>query len=315
MPLDPALEPLLAQVNMLPPMSQGTPAQAREAFAQLTSMAAAFTPPPEVGSTKDLEVDGGAGGLPARLYIPEGADGPVPTLVFFHGGGFTIGDIASYDGQCRILCAGSGVAVLSVEYRLAPENRFPAAAEDAIAATGWALAHADELGGDPAAIAVGGDSAGGNLAAVAAQAHRDAEPGLAGQLLIYPVTDFSTERPSLERNGEGLFLTRDEMEWFRGNYVPEQSDHSDRRASPALGDLTGLPPAIVVTAEYDPLLDDGEAYAEALEAAGVRVVRERFDGLIHGFLALGSMSAMAASAVERVCADLRDLLGEANIRA
>ena len=271
MPLDPALEPLLQQVNAMPPMSAGAPQQAREAFAQLTALAGAFAPPPEVASVSDLEVDGGAGKLPARLYLPAGAELPVPTLVFFHGGGFTIGDVASYDGQCRIICAGAGVAVLSVEYRLGPESKFPAAADDAIAATRWALDHADELGGDPAAIGVGGDSAGGNLAAVAAQAHRDASPPIKGQILIYPVTDFTAEHPSLERNGEGFFLTRDDMEWFRDNYIADAVDEADPKASPRLGDLTGLPPAVVVTAELDPLLDDGEAYADALEEAGVPV--------------------------------------------
>lgn len=314
MPLDPALAPLLERVNMLPPMAEGTPQEARESFARLTSMAAAFDPPPEVASATDLEVDGGIGKIPARLYIPTDSQLPIPTLVFFHGGGFTIGDIASYDAQCRILCAGAGVALLSVEYRLAPENKFPAGADDAIAAATWALDNIDELGGDPASVAVGGDSAGGNLAAVAAQALRGHEPRIAGQLLIYPVTDFSTERPSLERNGEGLFLTRGEMEWFRDNYVVE-ADIEDPRASPLLGDFTGLPPAVVVTAEFDPLMDDGEAYAAALEEAGIPVVRERFDGLIHGFLALGSMSPSAAAAVKCICADLRDLLGEANIGA
>lgn len=309
MPLDPALEPLLQQVNALPPMSQGTPQQAREAFAQLTSLAASFAPPPEVASVSDLKVDGGAGQLPARLYVPAGVERPMPTLVFFHGGGFTIGDVASYDGQCRIICAGAEVAVLSVEYRLGPENHFPAAADDAIAATGWALAHADELGGDPAAIGVGGDSAGGNLAAVAAQAHRDGSPPLKGQLLIYPVTDFTADHPSLERNGEGLFLTRDDMEWFRDNYIADEADEADPKASPRLGELAGLAPAVVVTAEMDPLLDDGEAYADALEEAGVPVVRRQFDSLIHGFLALGAVSSKASAAVDSVCADLRDLLG------
>ena len=315
MPLDPALAPLLEQVNALPPMSQGTPEEARAAFTQLTSLASALSPPPEVGSATDIEVDGAEGPLPARLYVPTpaGAEGPLPTLVFLHGGGFTIGDIASYDAQCRTLCAGAGVALLSVEYRLGPEHPFPAAADDAIAATGWALDNADRLGGDPDAIGVGGDSAGGNLSAVAAQAHRDR---LAGQLLLYPVTDFTTEHASLARNGEGLFLTRDDMEWFRGNYLPNEADGADPKASPMLADdLSGLPRAVVLTAEYDPLVDDGEAYAEALEAAGVPVVKRRFGGLIHGFLALGAMSAMASEAVEQVCADLRDLLGEAQIPA
>lgn len=313
MPLDPALAPLLEQVNALPPMSQGTPEEARAAFTQLTSLAASFLPPPEVGEVEDLEVDGGEGPIPARLYTPAGAEKPLPTLVFLHGGGFTIGDIASYDAQCRTLCAGAGVALLSVEYRLGPEHPFPAAADDAIAATGWALDNADRLGGDPDAVGVGGDSAGGNLSAVAAQAHRDR---LAGQLLIYPVTDFTTEHDSLARNGEGLFLTRDDMEWFRSNYLPDEADGADIKASPMLADdLSGLPGAVVITAEFDPLVDDGEAYAEALEAAGVPVVKRRFDGLIHGFLALGPVSPMASEAVEQVCADLRDLLGEAQIPA
>ena len=309
MPLDPAIEVLLGQISALPPMSQGTAEEARAAFAQLTGLAAALAPPPEIGPVGDLEVAGAAGPLPARLYLPAGAERPLPTLVFLHGGGFTIGDIGTYDAQCRTLCGGSGAAVLSVGYRLAPEHPFPAAADDAIAATEWALTHADRLGGDAAAIAVGGDSAGGNLAAVAAQARRGPEPGLAGQFLLYPVTDFTTERPSLDRNGEGLFLTRDDMEWFLGNYMPDESGRDDPKASPLLAaDLAGLPPAVVATAEYDPLLDDGEAYAEALAAAGVAVVHHRYEGLIHGFMALGALSPAAAAATDRVCADLRELL-------
>lgn len=318
MALDPQIASLLEGINALPPMSAGTVEEARESFRRLTSMAAAFEPPPEVGEVGDLEVAGAAGPLPARLYRPSAsaaASGPVATLVFLHGGGFVIGDIDSYDAQCRALCDAADVAVLSVEYRRAPEDRFPAAAEDAVAAASWALEHAAELGGDPARVAVGGDSAGANLAAVAAQALRGSEPPLAGQLLLYPVTDFSSERPSHARNGEGLFLTGEDMEWFRLQYLGD-AEPTDPRASPLLADdLAGLPPALVVTAEFDPLLDDGEAYADALEAAGVPVARERFDGLIHGFFALGSVSAAAAKAIERVCSDLRDLLAEANIRA
>ena len=236
--------------------------------------------------------------------------GVVPTLVFFHGGGFVIGDIDSYDSQCRLLCRDGGVAVLSVEYRLAPEDPFPAAPEDAIAVTAWALDNADRLGGDPDRVAVGGDSAGGNLAANATQALRDHQPVLAAQLLIYPVTDFTSERPSHEENGDGLFLTLDDMEWFRSLYVGD-GPVDDPRVSPLLAeDLSGLPPAIVITAELDPLRDDGEAYAEALEEAGVPVTRRRFDSLIHGFFAMGTASKAAERAVEEVCKELANALAE-----
>jgi acetyl esterase len=314
-------------------MSRGTPEEGRAGFRRLAMASAAFAPQVEIASVEDLEVDGAVGPLPARLYRPprdsltsrpggtssEGtgreAEDPlgvisVPTLVFFHGGGFVIGDIESYDSQCRLLCRDGGVAVLSVEYRLAPEDPFPAAPEDAVAATRWALENADRLGGDPGRVAVGGDSAGGNLAANASLALRDHEPAPAAQLLIYPVTDFDSERPSHAENGEGLFLTLDDMEWFRSLYVGD-ADVRDPRVSPLLAeDLSGLPPAIVITAEFDPLRDDGEAYAEALEAAGVPVVRRRFDSLIHGFFAMGTASSAASDAIEEVCAELRKALNQ-----
>ena len=306
-PLDPQIAALLEQINAAPPMSRGTPEEAREGFRKLTTAAAAFSPEIEVDSIEEIEVDGADGPLETRLYRPLG-DAVCPTLLFFHGGGFVIGDLVSYDAQCRLLCRDGGVAVLSVAYRLAPEHPFPAAADDAIAAAEWTLANVERLGGDPARVAIGGDSAGGNLAAVAAQALRDREPGFAGQLLIYPVTDFSSERPSHAENAEGLFLTGDDMEWFRGLYVGE-SDLTDPRISPLLADdLAGLPPAVVITAEFDPLRDDGEAYAEALEDAGVPVRRRRFDGLIHGFLAMGTASPAAAGAAQEVCGELRELL-------
>ena len=309
MPLDPQIAKLLEQVNSAPPMSRGTPEQGRAGFRRLAMASAAFAPQVEVGSVEDLEVEGAAGPLPARLYLPAG-DGPSPTLVFFHGGGFVIGDIDSYDSQCRLLCRDGGVAVLSVEYRLAPEDPFPAAPEDAVAVTRWALDNADRLGGDPDRVAVGGDSAGGNLAANAALALRDHEPALAAQLLIYPVTDFDSERPSHAENGEGLFLTLDDMEWFRSLYVGD-ADVRDPRVSPLFAeDLGGLPPAIVITAEFDPLRDDGEAYAEALEEAGVPVLRRRFDSLIHGFFAMGVASDAASAAIEEVCAELSKALNQ-----
>ena len=315
MPLDSQIAALLEQLNQAPPMSLGSVEDARSGFSQMVLAAASFSPEIEVGEITDIEVAGGAGPLPARLYRPLGAEGPIATLVFFHGGGFVIGDITTYDAQCRTLCREGRIAVLSVEYRVAPEDPFPAAADDAVAAGTWALDHAAELGGDPDRIAVGGDSAGGNLAAVAAQALRGHEPALAGQLLLYPVTDFSEERPSVTENGDGLFLTGEDMRWFRDKYIGEHS-RTDPKASPLYAeDLSGLPPAVVITAEFDPLRDDGEAYADALETAGVPVVRRRFDGLIHGFFAMGTVSTAAANAVEEVGAELRDLLEVANAPA
>jgi acetyl esterase len=226
--------------------------------------------------------------------------------MFIHGGGFVIGDLDAYDAQCRVLCSRAGVVVASVDYRLAPEHPFPAAVEDAVAALEWV---ASELAGDRP-LAIGGDSAGANLSAVTAQAWRGRSPSLAVQLLLYPVTDMLNERPSIEENGTGLLLTREDMEWFNGHYLGgDDSLRSDERASPALAeDLGGLPPALVYTAEYDPLRDDGDAYAAALEAAGVPVIHRRFDGLVHGFFALGPLSGAAQAAVEQVCDDLRGAL-------
>ena len=307
--LDPQIGALLARMEGMPPMSEGTPEAARERFRRLSLASAALSPPPEVAEVEDITIAGAAEELAARLYRPP-AEGHVPTLVFFHGGGFTIGDIASYDAQCRTLCRGGEVAVLSVEYRLAPESPFPAAVDDAIAASEWALAHPSRLGGDPRRVTIGGDSAGGNLAAVASQALRGREPALSAQLLIYPVTDFSTQRPSVAENGEGLFLTADDMRWFESNYLPPGIPRADPRVSPLLADdLSALPPAVIVTAELDPLRDDGEAYADALAAAGVPVVRRRFPSLIHGFFGMGSFSDAARAAVEDVCGDLREMLG------
>lgn len=310
MPLDPQLAQLLEQVNQAPALSAGTPEQGRELFSRLNAYAASVAEPPAVASVEEAQVDGAAGPLPARIYRPESDDATAaPTLAFFHGGGFTIGDIETHDLQCRLLCRDVGAVVVSVEYRLAPDDPFPAAADDALAATRWVAAHIGELGGDRARLAVGGDSAGANLSAGVAQAWRGTEPPLAVQLLLYPATDMVNERPSYAANAEGYFLTRDDMEWFRGNYLPGDGDRSDPRASPALaGDLHGVAPAIVATAELDPLRDDGDDYADALRQAGVQVVHRRFDGLIHGFFAMGPFSAACAEASAQVCADLRALL-------
>lgn len=307
--IDPGVAVLLERINEMPSMSEGSPAQARQAFRALATISASVSPPPAVERVEDLTLPGAEGGLPARLYLPAGVPSPVPTLLFLHGGGFVIGDIESYDAQCRTLCSAVAAAVLSIEYRLAPEHPFPAAPEDAVAAAAWVLANVDRLGGDPERIAIGGDSAGGNLAAVAAQAMRGRDPGFAAELLLYPATDFGDEdRPSHRENAEGLFLTADDMDWFRSLYIGDGSI-DDPRLSPLRGELAGLPPTVLITADLDPLRDDGEAYGDALEAAGVEVVRRRYDGLVHGFFAMGPFSVGAQRAVEQICSDLRKLLG------
>ena len=296
MTLDPQLALLLEQVNKARPVSAGTPAEGRAAFAQLNRMAASAFPPASVGSVEDVT----DAPRPLRVYTPAG-DGPFPTLLFIHGGGFVIGDLDSYDAQCRLLCSRASVVVASLDYRLAPEHPFPAAVEDALAAFEWVASRFD------GPLAVGGDSAGGNLSAVVAQASRDR---LAAQLLIYPSTNMRDERPSLAENAEGLFLTLNDIRWFHEHYLGgDEAARSDPRASPALAsDLSGLPPAIVVTAHYDPLRDYGDEYADALSEAGVRVLHRRYDSLIHGFFALGPFSAAAQSAVDEICDDLRSLL-------
>jgi acetyl esterase len=221
-------------------------------------------------------------------------------VVFFHGGGWVIGDIDTHDGTCRILCRSTGAIVVSVDYRLAPEHRFPAAVEDCIAATTWVADHGAELGGDPGRLGVAGDSAGGNLAAVVAQdAHRRGAPAVAAQALVYPAVDFSEIRPSFVANGEGYLLTAESIGWFTAQYLGDH-DPADPRASPLRADLAGLPPAVVAVAEFDPLHDEGVAYAAALSEAGVAVRLLDFGGLVHGFMGLGALSRASARARDEV---------------
>jgi acetyl esterase/lipase len=235
-----------------------------------------------VGEVTDGLMPGADGDLPYRLYRPaEPAEGPYPVVVYFHGGGWVLGDLDSDDPLCRDLCARSGAIIVSVNYRHAPEARFPAAAEDAVAAVQWVAAHATELGGIPGQLAVAGWSAGGNLAAVACQQARDAGgPEICGQLLLAPVTDSDLTRPSYAENGDGYVLTRPLMEWF-WDYYADPADRGDLRAAPLHGRLDGLPPACIVTADFDPLRDEGVAYARALAAAGVPVRQVRARGHTH----------------------------------
>ncbi len=317
MPVDPGIRQLLALLEQMqrPTLASGTADEARAAFRMLAVEARQPEHVVPVGSVSETTVDGAAGPLPARVYVPEDGAGDgagVPTVVFFHGGGFVIGDLETHDNQCRWVCREVGAVVVSVAYRLAPEERAPAASEDCLAATRWAAAHVEELGGDGTRLAVAGDSAGGNLAAVTAQRCRDeGGPALAAQLLIYPAVDFdegSADYPSREENAEGYFLTGEDMRWFAAQYLPPGQDASAPGLSPLRGRLEGLPPAVVVTAEYDPLRDEGEAYAHALSDAGVQVTLLRFDGMIHGFFDMAPLSPAVGDAVRTTCASLREVL-------
>jgi acetyl esterase len=263
--------------------------------------------PPELAEVRALD----AAGTPCRLYRPHGvAESNVPALVYFHGGGWVIGDLDTHDTLCRQLAHGAGVVVVAVDYRLAPEHRFPAAADDCIAATRWVAGQAGVLGIDSTRLAVGGDSAGGNLAAVVALAAREAgDLPLAYQLLIYPATDQRRGAPSHTTNADGYLLTRDSIRWYHDHYLESDAHDEDWRASPLLHpDLTDLPPALVVTAGFDPLRDEGAQYAQALGDAGNRVAYVCFERQIHGFVTMGKVLDEANTAVGLCAAELRRAL-------
>jgi len=277
--------------------------------------------PPEVGEVRGLQASGPHGAIPLRLYRPlkddrDGSARRQPVLVYFHGGGWTIGDLDTHDTLCRELANGAGCAVVSVDYRLGPEHRFPAAVDDCLAATRWVQAHAAELGLDAQRLAVGGDSAGGNLAAVVAIALRDAPDAaalpIAFQLLIYPATDMRRNAPSHTSNGQGYLLTRDTITYFHDHYITDPAHDLDWRASPLLhADLSRLPPALLLTAGFDPLRDEGLAYADALAAAGNRASYVCFERQIHGFILMGKVLDEANTAVALCAAELRRALANA----
>ncbi len=303
MPLDPQAQMFLEQMASLnmPAMSTQTPEQVREG---IKMQAAMFGEPEPVAHVENRTIPGPAGEIPVRVYTPEGSS-PFPVLVFFHGGGWVICDLDTHDGTCRSLCNGAGCVVVSVDYRLAPEHKFPAAPEDCYAATQWAARHAAEINGDPARIAIGGDSAGGNLTAVVAQMARDqGGPRLVFQLLIYPATDFTFSGPSIKENADGYFLTSDDMRWFSNHYLRSEADKKNPLASPMLAaDLSNLPPALVITAQYDPLRDEGETYGQRMKEAGVSVKVSRYDGMIHGFF--GFPFDTSKHAIDEACQALR----------
>lgn len=311
--LDPQARALidLMLARQVPPTHTLSPAEARRFYRERRG----FTQPDPaaVGAVHDLNAQGPGGALPLRLYTPPavaGAGAPHPVLVYFHGGGWVIGDLDTHDVLCRQLCVEGGCAVLAVDYRMGPEHRFPAAADDTRAAVQWLFEHGAAHGLDATRYALGGDSAGGNLAAVTALALRDgAAPPARLQLLIYPATDMRAVAPSHTHNGQGYLLTSDSIAYFRGHYIADAASWSDWRASPLLASsLAGLPPALVLTAGFDPLRDEGLAYADALSAAGVPTQYVCFERQIHGFITMGRVIDEANTAVTLCAAALRRAL-------
>jgi acetyl esterase len=266
-------------------------------------------PMAEVGSARDLEVRGATGPLRARLWLPRGVDAPPPLLLYLHGGGMVFGDLDTHESFCRLLCHHGQMAVLAVEYRLAPEHPFPAPLEDCLAAYGWARERAAGLGANPTKVAVGGDSAGGTLSAVIAWlARRDGLPPPLAQLLLYPATDLTRDSASMGLFAEGFLLTREDVRWFTRQYLAG-ADAADPRVSPLLAsDHRGLAPALVVTSGFDPLRDEGEAYAEALRSAGNRVESLRIEGMVHGFIMMAGLSASVHQACVEVGTRFRHLI-------
>ena len=290
----------------LGPVHALTPTEARVQYERMVK-ARGIAPTP-VGAVEERAIPGAAGDLPVRIYRPD-VDAPdLPTLVYYHGGGHVIGNLDTHDAVARNLCNGAGCVVVSVDYRLAPEHRFPAAAEDAFAAVQWCAAHGEAIGIDPLRMAVGGDSAGGNLAAVAALMARDAGgPVIRLQVLVYPVTDYACDTASYRTYAQGYgMLEARSMHWFRDHYLRGEADRHDWRAAPLrAGDLAGLPPALLLTAQCDVLHDEGEAYAHRLRAAGVDVEYRDCEGMIHGFFTMAPMVDGAVQAQALVCRALR----------
>jgi acetyl esterase len=309
MPVDPQVQALLAAMEAqgAPDISQLSVSQARDMANSFREMQGDLV---QVAAVGDRTVPGPAGSLPVRIYRPNGS--PRGAIVYFHGGGWVIGNIEVVDAPCRALADATGCVVVSAQYRLAPESAYPAAADDCYAVTAWVAEHMDELGTEPAGLVVAGDSAGGNLAAVVALMARDrGGPEIALQALIYPVTDLeSMETDSYRDNGEGYLLTAATMRWFRDHYVPDEARRSEPYASPARAeDLSGLPPAFVATMEFDPLRDEGERYAELLQKAGGTATVRRYDGQIHGLFWLGGMCDRYSGLIEDLAKEVKAALG------
>jgi acetyl esterase len=306
MPLDPQVRAILDQMAALPALETLSVKNARAQV--IERMKAATLPTLPVASVADHTIPGPAGDLPVRIYTPNGT-GPFPLLVFLHGSGFVICNLDTHDAAARNLCSTAGCVVVSVDYRLAPENKFPAGPDDCYAATKWAAGHARELNGDATHIAIAGDSAGGNLVAVTALRVRDqGGPTLCGQLMIYPVTDYyTTDHPSYVENAEGYGLSATGMKWFWNHYLTSADEADDAYVSPLrAGNLRGLPPALIITAEYDVLRDEGERYGKRLAEAGVPTKVTRYDGMHHGFFQMYGTVDRAKKALEEAATWLKE---------
>ena len=306
MPLDPQAQALIASVAGGKPVEQMTPQEMRDALEERVRLTGGAPEP--VDQVVPGVVPGPAGPIVVRIYTPKGGQAALPGLVYLHGGGWARGSLQTHDIVCRSLANGAGCVVVSVDYRMAPEHRFPAAFEDSLAATRWVGEHAAELGIDPRRLVVGGDSAGGNLAAAVALAARDAGgPSLVHQLLIYPVTDYNFDTRSYADNAEGYMLTRAAMQHYWRLYLRDGSDGADFRASPLRArDFGNLPPALVITAEFDPLRDEGRAYADRLREAGTPVVYREYPGMVHGFVTSAGVLDAGKQAVREATAALKD---------
>lgn len=312
MPLDPDAQLVLEMIRLArrPPFETLTPAEAREAYANSRKV---LQPPPEdVAEVRDLSAPGPASDIPVRVYRAKGSTPAekLPALIYYHGGGWLLGDLNSHDGVCRQFANAARCCVVSVDYRMAPEHKFPAAVDDCEAATKWAMAQADTLGIDPTRVAVGGDSAGGNLAAVMALLARDgAIPLLTFQLLIYPATDMMMTSVSSQTITDGVPLTSKTMRWFIDYYMRDHADERDWRASPLrAADLSGTAQALVLTCACDPLCDEGIAYARRLEREGVRVTHLHYSDQIHGFMSMGRIIRAADTAIDMMGAALKKAL-------
>ena len=306
MPLDPQAQALIASVAGGKPVEQMTPQEMRDALEERVRLTGG--PPEPVDQVVPGVVPGPAGPIVVRIYTSKGGQAALPGLVYLHGGGWARGSLQTHDIVCRSLANGAGCVVVSVDYRMAPEYRFPAAFEDSLAATRWVAEHAAEIGIDPRRLAVGGDSAGGNLAAAVALAARDAGgPSLVHQLLIYPVTDYNFDTRSYADNAEGYMLTRAAMQHYWRLYLRDGSDGADFRASPLRArDFGNLPPALVITAEFDPLRDEGRAYADRLREAGTPVLYREYPGMVHGFVTSAGVLDAGKQAVREAAAALKD---------
>jgi acetyl esterase len=306
MPLDRQVRAILDQMASLPPFESLSVEDARKQTIERT--AAGSLPTLPVAAVVNRVIPGPAGDLPVRIYTPNGT-GPFPLMVFFHGSGFVVCNLDTHDGTCRNLCNAGGCVVVSVDYRLAPESKFPAGPDDCYAATKWAHTHARELNADPSHIVIAGDSAGGNLVAVVALMVRDkGGPALCGQLMIYPVTDYyAPGHPSYVENAEGYGLSAAGMRWFWGHYLTSAAEADNPYVSPLrAANLRGLPPALIITAEYDVLRDEGERYGKRLAEAGVPTKVTRYDGMHHGFFQMYGIVEKAKTALNEAAAWLKE---------